>query len=87
MNYVKQGKIFKLYLNRELHYFHRTANPNFCFQQKAIANFIGEGHESKGDEARKLRALFRATGIETRCSVLVTTAGKLVLSFLRIMNW
>jgi prepilin-type processing-associated H-X9-DG protein len=47
-----------------------TANPNFCFQQQAIANFMVKAMNLKVDEARKLRALFRATGIETRCSVL-----------------
>jgi prepilin-type processing-associated H-X9-DG protein len=47
-----------------------TANPNFCFQQQAIANFMVKAMNLKVDEARKLRALFRATGIETRSSVL-----------------
>jgi len=47
-----------------------TANPNFCFQQQAIANFMVKAMNLSADEARKLRALFRATGIETRCSVL-----------------
>lgn len=47
-----------------------TANPEFCFQQQAIANFMVKAMNLSADEARKLRALFRATGIETRCSVL-----------------
>ena len=47
-----------------------TANPNFRFQQQAIANFMVKAMNLKVDEARKLRALFRATGIETRSSVL-----------------
>ena len=47
-----------------------TANPDHCFQQQAIANFMVKAMNLSVDEARKLRALFRATGIETRCSVL-----------------
>lgn len=47
-----------------------TANPEFCFQQQAIANFMVKAMNLKADEARKLRALFRATGIESRFSVL-----------------
>jgi len=47
-----------------------TANPNHSFQQQAIANFMVKAMNLSVDEARKLRALFRATGIETRCSVL-----------------
>jgi len=47
-----------------------TANPDFCFRQEAIANFMVKAMNLKAEEARKLRALFRATGIESRYSVL-----------------
>ncbi len=47
-----------------------TANPTHRFTQQTIANFMVVASNLQDDEARKLRALYRATGIETRHSVL-----------------
>jgi len=47
-----------------------TANPPHQFRQHDIANFMMRAMRLEVDEARKLKTLFRATGIETRYSVL-----------------
>jgi predicted naringenin-chalcone synthase len=47
-----------------------TANPRNCLKQRDIANFMVKVMNLQTDDARKLRALYRASGIETRCSVL-----------------
>ena len=47
-----------------------TATPSHQFSQSIIADFMVKAMHLDEDEARKLRALYRATGIETRYSVL-----------------
>src|SRR5260221_13593775 len=47
-----------------------TANPLHRFSQQTIANFMVRAMNLNTDEARKLQVLYRATGIETRHSVL-----------------
>ena len=47
-----------------------TANPPNKVSQSAIAEFMVRAMKMNEDEARKLRALFRMTGIETRYSVI-----------------
>lgn len=47
-----------------------TATPGYQFSQSAIADFMVRAMQLNEDEARKLRALYRATGIESRYSVL-----------------
>lgn len=46
------------------------ANPKNKFNQSAIAEFMVRAMQLSENEARKLKALYRATGIETRYSVL-----------------
>ncbi|MDZ4715587.1 MAG: type III polyketide synthase [Cytophagales bacterium] len=47
-----------------------TANPPHELRQGAIAEFMTRAMQLGEDDARKLRVLFRASGIETRYSVL-----------------
>lgn len=47
-----------------------TANPPHKLQQSAIADFMVRAMGLAEDDARKLRALFRASGIDTRWSVI-----------------
>lgn len=47
-----------------------TANPENKFSQSTIAEFMVRAMQLIDDDARKLRALFRKTGIETRYSVI-----------------
>jgi len=47
-----------------------TANPKYKFNQLTIADFMVRAMQLGENEARKLKALYRATGIETRYSVL-----------------
>ena len=47
-----------------------TANPQHRFTQQTIANFMVRAMNLNVEEARKLHALYRATGIDTRHSVL-----------------
>ena len=47
-----------------------TATPPHLLGQSAIAEFMTRAMELGEDDARKLRILFRASGIETRYSVL-----------------
>lgn len=47
-----------------------TATPQHQFSQSAIADFMVKAMHLDEDDARKLRALYRATGIESRYSVL-----------------
>ncbi|MBK5278087.1 MAG: type III polyketide synthase [Bacteroidia bacterium] len=47
-----------------------TAVPPNKFSQPTIAEFMVRAMQLSGDDERKLRALFRATGIESRHSVL-----------------
>ncbi len=47
-----------------------TATPPHKFDQSVIADFMVRAMQLKGDDERKLKALFRATGIESRYSVL-----------------
>jgi prepilin-type processing-associated H-X9-DG protein len=47
-----------------------TANPVHKFSQSTIADFMVRAMQMDNHEARKLRALFRMTGIETRHSVI-----------------
>jgi prepilin-type processing-associated H-X9-DG protein len=62
---------FELYL-KQMSYLTSfgTANPLHCFTQKTIANFMVRTMELNEEDARKVHALYRATGIETRYSVL-----------------
>jgi prepilin-type processing-associated H-X9-DG protein len=47
-----------------------TANPEYKFNQSTIADFMVRTMELDENDARRLRALFRMTGIETRYSVI-----------------
>src|SRR4051812_26095905 len=47
-----------------------TANPPHCFSQQTIANFMVRTMKLDKEDSRKVQALYRATGIETRYSVL-----------------
>ena len=47
-----------------------TATPPNKFSQSTIAEFMLRAMQLQGSDERKLRALFRATGIESRYSVL-----------------
>lgn len=47
-----------------------VSNPPHQFTQQSIASFMVKAMKLDSEEARKLHALYRATGIETRCSVL-----------------
>lgn len=47
-----------------------TATPPHALSQQAIAEFMSSAMQLGEDDARKLRVLFRASGIETRYSVL-----------------
>jgi len=47
-----------------------TANPKHRFAQQTIASFMVKAMNLDTESARKLQALYRATGIETRYSVL-----------------
>lgn len=46
------------------------ATPLYKFSQATIADFMIRAMQLKGDDERRLRSLFRATGIESRHSVL-----------------
>ncbi len=47
-----------------------TATPSHLLRQSAIADFMIRAMELGADDTRKLQVLFRASGIETRYSVL-----------------
>ena len=47
-----------------------TANPINSFSQSALADFMERAMQLNNGEHRKLRAIFKATGIDTRFSVL-----------------
>ena len=47
-----------------------VANPPHQIQQSAAANFMVKAMQLKEEEARRLKALYKTTGIETRYSVL-----------------
>lgn len=47
-----------------------TANPSHQFTQLVLADFMVRSMQLNHDDERKLRTIFRATGIETRYSVL-----------------
>ena len=47
-----------------------TATPPYQFSQSAIADFMVKAMNLEEGDARKLKALYRATGIDTRYSVL-----------------
>lgn len=53
-----------------------TANPEHKFNQSTIADFMVRAMQLNDDDTRRLRALFRMTGIETRYSV-ISDYGKL----------
>lgn len=46
------------------------ANPAYQIKQGVIADFMIEAHHLEGIEARRLKALYRATGIQSRYSVI-----------------
>ncbi|WP_317040423.1 hypothetical protein [Hymenobacter coccineus] len=47
-----------------------TANPPHCLGQQQIADFMAQALEFGADDARRLRALYRVSGIGHRYSVL-----------------
>jgi len=47
-----------------------VANPRYKFNQLTIAEFMVQAMQLDENDARKLKVLYRATGIETRYSVL-----------------
>lgn len=47
-----------------------TANPSYKFKQEQIADFMVRAMQLNQPESRKLRAIFRASGIDYRYSVL-----------------
>jgi predicted naringenin-chalcone synthase len=47
-----------------------TANPEFAYSQSDILSFMLRALSPNGEEERKLRALYRASGIQRRYSVL-----------------
>jgi predicted naringenin-chalcone synthase len=47
-----------------------TATPGSKIPQERILNFMLNAHGLKGTEAQRLRALYRATGIQYRYSVI-----------------
>ncbi|HOX81985.1 MAG TPA: type III polyketide synthase [Chryseolinea sp.] len=47
-----------------------TANPSHQFSQEALADFMVRSMQLSHDDERKLRTIFRATGIDNRYSVL-----------------
>ncbi len=47
-----------------------TANPSHQFSQTALADFMVRSMQLNNDNERKLRTIFRATGINSRFSVL-----------------
>src|SRR6185295_5397854 len=47
-----------------------TAVPSHVLEQSSIAEFMAKAMQLNADDARKLKVIFRATGIETRYSVL-----------------
>lgn len=47
-----------------------TANPAYRFSQSVIAEFMLSTMKLSGDDARKLKTIFRASGIDYRYSVL-----------------
>jgi predicted naringenin-chalcone synthase len=47
-----------------------TANPPHCFSQKEVVGFMSRAHQLDGEALVRLQALYRATGINQRYSVL-----------------
>ena len=47
-----------------------TANPPHRFEQKTILEFMQRAHKLNGQEAQRLQALYRASGIKYRYSVI-----------------
>lgn len=47
-----------------------TANPSFRFKQSALADFMIKAMQLNETDSHKLKTIFRASGIETRHSVL-----------------
>ena len=47
-----------------------TANPENKFSQSTIADFMVRAMQMNDHDSRKLRTVFRSTGIETRHSVI-----------------
>ncbi len=47
-----------------------TAVPKFAISQNEVLQFMLKAHQLKGEEKKKLEVLYRATGIQTRYSVL-----------------
>lgn len=47
-----------------------TANPKYKIGQQEVLSFMIDAHGMNGEEAKKLEALYRATGISNRYSVL-----------------
>lgn len=58
-----------------------TATPPHALSQQAIAEFMVRAMQLGEDDARKLRVLFRASGIETRYSVLEDYGRKNAFTF------
>ncbi len=67
----EQGKVFWVILEKMSFITSiGTANPTHRFAQQTIADFMVLASNLQGNDARKLRTLYRATGIEARHSVL-----------------
>ena len=47
-----------------------TANPVHQFAQAQLADFMVRAMQAGGNDARRIHALFKASGIDTRYSVL-----------------
>lgn len=47
-----------------------TANPSYKFDQSDIANFMEKAMQLNTNDSRKLRTIFKATGIKQRYSIL-----------------
>ncbi len=53
-----------------------TANPAHKLEQNVIADFMESAHQLNGSQAQRLKALYRATGIKERYTVLEDYAKK-----------
>lgn len=58
-----------------------TANPPFKIQQQEVLEFMIKAHGLNGEEASKLKILYRATGIQSRYSVIQDYQSSLIRNF------
>lgn len=47
-----------------------TANPSYCYPQSDVADFMCKALELNAEDARRLKAIYRKTGIQKRHSVI-----------------